>query len=113
MKKLFTIILLSSSLYSFAEVSPGHVDDMLKQMVAEKVISADEAERARVRLKGLTPDQWKQIKAAGVQAADRSPASVAVASENKIQEVQGVDLDGAQFKQIQNDLRKIVPQSQD
>lgn len=113
MKKLFSIILLTSSLYSFADVSPQHVDDMLKQMVAEKVISADEAERAKVRLKGLSPEQWKQIKTAGEQAAARSPASAAVASENKIQEVQGMDLDGAQFKQIQNDLRKIVPQAQD
>jgi hypothetical protein len=113
MKKFLSIILLGSSLYSYADVSAQHVDDMLKQMVTEKVISADEAERARVRLKSLSPEQWSQIKAAGEQAAARSPASVTVASENKIQEVQGVDLDGAQFKTIQNDLRKIIPQSQD
>jgi len=45
-------------------------------------------------------------------AAKRYPASNTV-SYNKIEEVKALDLDGEQFKTIQNDLRKIVPQYQD
>ena len=110
MKWLFSITLLVSSFSAFAEVSPEHVESMLQQMVRENVISAVEAEKAKVRLRSMGADQWTALNKQAEAIAARSPASV---SSNKIEEVHKVDLDGAQFKQIQNEVKKIVPQYND
>jgi hypothetical protein len=92
-----------------AEVSPEQVESMLQQMVTENVISAEEAEKAKVKMKAMKPDQWAQInKQAATVAAARGPASVP--SSNSISEVKNIDLDGAQFKQIQDDIKKIIPE---
>jgi hypothetical protein len=95
-----------------AEVGQEHVETMLKQMVRENVISATEAEKAKIRMKAMGPEQWAAINKSAVKIAARSPASL-TASGNKIEEVHGIDLDGAQFKEIQNEVRKFVPQSRD
>jgi len=103
-------------LFSFqlgADVSPAHVDTMIDQMVSKNVISKEEAEKAKARMRSMSPEQWSQINHQATQAAGRSPASTVVASDNKIEEVKGVDLDSAQFKQIQSDIGKIVPQYKD
>lgn len=92
-----------------AEVSHEHVDQMIDQMVSKNVISAAEADKAKARMRSMSPDQWSQINAEAAKVAARSPASVKP-SENKIEEVHGIDLDSAQFKQIQSDIGKIVPQ---
>jgi hypothetical protein len=112
MKWLLSLTILMSFQLK-AEVSPDHVDTMIDQMVSNNVISKVEAEKAKVRMRTMSPEQWGQINTqAGKIAAARGPASVA-ASENKIEEVKGVDLDSAQFKQIQSDIGKIVPQYKD
>lgn len=95
-----------------AEVSPAHVDEMIDQMVTKNVISKVEAEKAKIRMRSMSPDQWSQINTEAHKIAARSPASV-TPSENRIEEVKGVDLDSAQFKQIQSDIGKIVPQYKD
>lgn len=112
MKWLLSLSVLFT-LNSYAEVSHAHVDQMIEQMVSKNVISRAEAEKAKLRMKSMSPDQWSQINAQAQQVAARSPASAATASDNKIEEVKGVDLDGAQFKQIQSDIGKIVPQYKD
>lgn len=112
MKYIF-FFCLSLSFNSFAEVAPERVGEMLEQMVRENVISRDEANKAIGRLKNISPDEWKAINKSAEAAAKRYPASNSVASNNRIEEVKGLDLDGEQFKTIQNDLRKIVPQYQD
>lgn len=111
MKYIFFILLFSFT--AQAEVNPEHVESMLQQMVRENVISPVEAEKAKIRMKSMSPDQWSAInKQAATVAAARTPASV-TPSGNKIEEVHGIDLDGAQFKEIQNEVRKIVPQYRD
>lgn len=101
------------SLQVSAEVSPNHVDEMIDQMVTKNVISKAEAEKAKIRMRSMSPDQWSQINAQAEKvAAARSPASV-TPSNNRIEEVKGIDLDSAQFKQIQSDIGKIVPQYKD
>lgn len=112
MKYVF-FICLALSLNTFAEVAPERVGEMLEQMVRENVISRDDANKAIGRLKNISPDDWKAINQKAEAAAGRYPASNAVASNNRIEEVKSLDLDGKQFKTIQNDLRKIVPQYQD
>lgn len=92
-----------------AEVAPGHVENMLDQMVKENVISATEAEKAKIRLKTMSPDQWKEVNKKAAVIAARMPASVQP-SANRIEEVRGIDLDWAQFKEIQNEVKKIMPQ---
>jgi hypothetical protein len=111
MKLILPLLLLSFSV--FAEVSKEHVDDMLKQMVRENVISAEEAQKARIRMNALSKDQWGKInqEASKIAASNRAPASVE--SSNRIEEVHKIDLDGAQFKQIQNDIKKIIPEYRD
>lgn len=110
MKKLLFIFLAVFSASLWADVNPEHVEDMLNQMVRENVISEKEAEKAKFRLKTMTQDQWKAINKEANRIASRGPASV---SQNKIEEVKALDLDGAQFKEIQNEMRKIAPQYQD
>lgn len=112
MKWLLTLSFLMSMSLAQAEVSHDHVESMLKQMVRENVISAQEAEKAKLRMKSMTPEQWTAINSQAAKVAARSPASV-TPSNNKIEEVHGIDLDGAQFKAIQNEVRKIVPQYKD
>ncbi len=111
MKRIMVLSLLLS-LNLQAQVSPEHVSQMIDQMVRENVISREEAEKAKGRMKALSKDQWNQINAQASSIAARSPASVEM-SENKIEEVNKIDLDSAQFKQIQSDMSKIVPQHND
>jgi hypothetical protein len=112
MKSFLALTLFLSISNLKAEVAPEHVESMLQQMVKENVISATEAEKAKIRMKSMSPDQWVAINKQAVAVASRTPASV-TPSNNKIEEVQGIDLDGAQFKTIQNEVRKIVPQYKD
>jgi membrane peptidoglycan carboxypeptidase len=92
-----------------AEVTPKHVESMLDQMVRENVISKEEADKARTRMKNLTPKQWSDINQQTAIMAERSPASV-TPSNNKIEEVNNIDLDGAQFKTIENEIKRIIPE---
>jgi hypothetical protein len=111
MKGVFFFFVLFS-LTAFAEVSPEHVDSMLQQMVRENVISEIEAEKAKLRMKSMTPEQWGQINKEAASIAARSPASL-TPSNNQIEEVNSIDLDGAQFKEIQKEMRKIIPEYRD
>lgn len=92
-----------------AEVSHEHVDSMIDQMVTNNIISKVEADKAKVRLRTMSSEQWAQINTKAEAIAARSPASVNTASDNKIEEVQAVDLDSKQFQQIQSDMEKFVP----
>lgn len=112
MKWLLPIFVLASMTFANADVSPQEVETMLQQMVKENVISAQEAEKAKFRMKNISPEQWSAINSQAARVAARTPASV-TPSQNKIEEVHGIDLDGAQFKAIQSEVRKIVPQYQD
>lgn len=111
--KYFLSLALVVSLQVEAEVSPEHVDTMIDQMVRENVISKSEADKAKMRMRSMSPTQWSQINDQAGKIAARSPASAITPSENKIEEVKGIDLDSAQFKQIQSDIGKIVPQHKD
>jgi hypothetical protein len=91
-----------------AEVAPEHVESMLQQMVRENVISPVEAEKTKLRIRGMNSDQWTAINKKAAVLAQRLPASF-TASNNRIEEVNGIDLDGAQFKEIQDEMKKIVP----
>lgn len=82
---------------------------MLDQMVKENVISATEAQKAKIKMQNISPNQWNDINKQASEIAARSPASVP--SSNNIQEVNNIDLDGEQFKQIQKDIERIIPQS--
>lgn len=112
MKYILSLGLLVS-LQVKAEVTHEHVDTMIDQMVRENVISRTEADKAKVRMRSMSPKQWGQINNQAEKIAARSPASAQTVSENKIEEVKGIDLDSAQFKQIQSDIGKIVPQHRD
>jgi predicted Zn-dependent peptidase len=112
MKLPFAFFLMIFTCSAFSEVNHAHVESMLKQMVRENVISQEEAEKAKIRMKSMTPQQWSAINQQAGQVAARSPASV-TPSQNKIEEVNSIDLDGAQFKAIENEVRKIIPQYKD
>ncbi len=108
----FSLLVMNIN-FATADVSPEHVVDMLSQMVRENVISKEEAEKAKARLGAMNPEQWKKINEQAASYASRMPASVNAQSSNKIENVHGVDLDGEQFRQIQNDMRKIAPSYND
>lgn len=106
MKWLLSICFLFT-LSAQAEVSSAHIIEMIDQMVTNNVISKDEAEKTKVRMQNITPEHWKMVNSQATKFATRLPASTR-ASENIIEEVKDIDLDGAQFLQIQNDLKKII-----
>jgi DNA-binding MarR family transcriptional regulator len=112
MKWLLSMTLFFS-MQSIAEVSSSEVSAMIDQMVEKNVISKSEAEKAKARMVNMTPEQWSKINQQAQAIAGRSPASASVPSENKIEEVHSIDLDSAQFKQIQSDMGKIVPSYKD
>ena len=116
MKKILTATLVFSFQIK-AQVSPGHVEDMLDQMVKKDVITRAEAEKVRKRLESISPEQWTKINEIATKPQHaRSPASDPKApkfSDNKIEDVNHIDLDGPQFKAIQKDLSNIVPQHKD
>lgn len=111
--KWFLSFSLFLTLSAQAEVSPEHVKSMIDQMVEKGVISKEEADKAKARMLSLSAEQWGQINNQAAAIAARSPASANTESQNKIEEVHGIDLDSAQFKQIQQDLGKIIPQAKD
>ena len=113
MKFAIFSLMISFSTLSLAEVSRNNVSEMIDQMVAKDVISKEEAAKAKAKLGALNADQWKQINDQAKVIAARTPASLNPSSANRIEEVQGLDLDGAQFKQIQKDIGKIVPKMHD
>jgi hypothetical protein len=112
MKLVCSLIMLIGVFNLRAEVEPQHVESMLQQMVRENVISATEAEKVKIRMKSMSPEQWSKINQQAAAVASRSPASV-TPSNNKIEEVNGIDLDGEQFKTIQNEVKKIIPEYRD
>lgn len=109
MKSFFTFILLSFTLNVSAEVAPEHVEIMLAQMVRENFISPIEAEKTRLRMKSMNSEQWSQINKKASIVAARMTASE-VPAQNKNEEVKNIDLDGAQFKAIQSEIKMIMPE---
>ena len=99
MKFIFSTIFVLSLSSAFAEVSKENVETMLDQMVKDEVISAKEAEKARIRMHSMNNKEWKTINVDANKVATRSPASVEPAK----------DLHSAQFKQIQDDVKKLIP----
>ena len=109
MRWFLSVFLLFSVLSLNAEVTPEHVESMLNQMVRENVISKEEADKARGRMKNLTSKQWSDLNKQTKLMAERSPASL-TPSNNKIEEVNNIDLDGAQFKEIETEMKRIIPE---
>lgn len=112
MKWVLSIILSTLSFAAFAEVGQDDVESMLNQMVRENVISQEEATKAKIKMKTMDPAHWAKINKEAAKIAARTPASV-TPSANKIEEVHAIDLDGAQFKAIQSEVQKIMPQYKD
>jgi hypothetical protein len=110
--KWLLAMFFATSMIAQAQVTPQQVESMLDQMVRENVISAQEAEKAKLRMKNMNSQEWNDINKKAESIAQRSPASLKP-SNNKIEEVQNIDLDSAQFKEIQNEVKKIMPQYND
>lgn len=108
MRWLFSILFFISFQLK-AEVSPEHVNSMIDQMVKNNVISEGEAKKAKLKMMSMSPEQWSQINEKAATIAARSPASAETESDNTIEEVHGIDLEGKQFQQIQNDIKKFMP----
>jgi hypothetical protein len=103
MKLLLMMLLVTSA---WADVSKDEVTQMLEQMVKENAISAHEAQKARIRLQNLSPEEWSQMNVHAKSLATRGPASIGASTDSTKN-----DLDGAQLKQIEEDIKKFVPQN--
>lgn len=112
MKWFLFFTLTTLSFGAMADVGHSDVESMLDQMVRENVISAEEATKAKIKMKTMDPAQWAKINKEAAKVAARTPASV-TPSANKIEEVHSIDLDGAQFKAIQSEVQKIMPHYKD
>lgn len=112
MKWIIAFILIFTATVPRAEVRPDHVESMLDQMVRENVISKEEADKVKMKMKTIPAEKWGEINKKASTINSRSPASTNL-SENKIEEVKNIDLDGAQFKTIENEVYKIIPEYRD
>ncbi len=97
--KYFFILLAFTITSAFADADKSQVEATLDQMVREKVISAAEAEKAKLKMKSMDQQQWSSMNTKAATAASRMPASVRP----------GDDLDGAQLMQIKNDMERMIP----
>lgn len=99
-----TLIFLSLfTTIAFAEVSQSDVTSMLDKMVRDGTISASEAEKAKIKMKSMNGTQWSALNSTAEKVAvSRRPAS--------IPEAKSSDLDKAQFNQIEDDIKKIMPE---
>lgn len=111
MKAIFGLVFLSLTSFSFAEVPQTDVEAALKKMVADKVISPEDAVKALARMKGMSADQWKAIEAQATKVAaakaTRTPASVGGADQ--IKEYEG-KFEKAQLNQIEDDMKRMLPE---
>lgn len=89
-----------------AQVGREQVEDMLQQMIKENVISEVEGEKAKIRLRTMNAGQWRELNRKADKIAARSPSSITL---NEAQKDHIIDLDGAQFRQIQHEMKKIIP----
>ncbi len=103
----FLIIL--SFLFStaaLAEVSRDEASGIIDEMVSTQVISAEEGEKAKVRLRAMNPSEWTALNQDAEVKAARMPASVEESAESSSGTA---DLSNQQFQTIQNDLAVIAP----
>jgi len=96
---------------TWSQVSRDEVADMLNQMVKEKAISKEEAQKAQLKMKTMNDKDWQNLNnVASEMAKKRSPASVG--QGDKIKQFDIKNLDRSQIEQIQTDLQKMVPDFQ-
>lgn len=100
MKFFIALTIIFSASYVHAETQS--VDGVIEKMVKENIISESEA----VKLKRKSP--WVKYDKAVLKAASRSPASVTEESHKTIEEVPTKDLEVAQFRAIQHEMRRIL-----
>lgn len=106
MKWMYVFSLLMFASLTNAEVSQNDVSGMLDKMVKEGTISAVEAEKAKLKMKSMNGSEWSSMNSTAEKvAASRRPAS--------IQETKSTDLDKAQFNQIEDDIKNMMPDHQD
>jgi len=110
--RFITILFLSLLIgeKSFAQASQEQVEQMLSQMVKENVISAQEAEKAKIKMNSMNSQEWSSLnqKASDIaSSSSRAPASVD--GVQAIKQFKSKDLDKAQFKQIEDDIKKMSP----
>jgi hypothetical protein len=108
MKILFIFSLTCLSFFAQAEVSSSDVSQMLDQMVKDGTISKSEAAKAKIKMNGMSSEQWSTLNEQASLMAEkqgRGPASIKDMSASS-----NGNLDGAQFQQIKDDIKKMVPQ---
>lgn len=109
MKWLYALSLVFFMSQAQAVISQSEVYSMLDQMVKKGTISAGEAEKARMKMKTMNSTEWSALNnLAEKVVASRGPASVGALGP--IKESKTGDLDKAQLHQIQDDMKKIIPE---
>lgn len=100
MKFALALLLLSST--TFAEVTREEASLMIDKMVKSNMISAEEAQKAKDRLKTMNTTEWSKLNKEAEAKAARMPASVP--------EQKDVDLSREQMSAIESDLKTLAPQ---
>lgn len=109
MKWFYTLSLILFVSNASADVSQDEVTGMLDKMVREGTISAQEAEKAKIKMKSMNGNEWSALNSQAEKvAASRGPASISAAEP--IKESKTADLDKAQLHQIEDDIKKIIPE---
>lgn len=102
MKFILLASLIFSSYIAHAEADKSNVAAMLDEMVKNRVISAEEAAKAKVRMETMSSTAWSDLNSKAEAQASRMPASVDATNSK--------DVDGAQLQQISDDMKKMVPE---
>lgn len=103
------ILLLAFAVFSsmaMAEVSRDEAAKVIDSMVKQNMISAEEGEKAKARLKSMSTTEWSSINKTAEEKAARMPASISVGDPATS------DLSKEQFSAIESDLKAIAPHTQ-
>lgn len=98
---LFALLVFSTS--AMAEVSRDEAAKVIDNMVKQNLISAEEAEKAKARLRNMSSTEWASINKTAEEKAARMPASINVGDPSS------ADLSEEQLSAIENDLKAITP----
>ncbi|MES2526146.1 MAG: hypothetical protein V4598_03640 [Bdellovibrionota bacterium] len=104
--RFLIILTFLFSTTAFAEVSRDEASGIIDEMVSKQMISAEEGEKAKIRLRSMNPSEWTALNQDAEVKAARMPASVPESGEAASG---SSDLSQEQFQTIQNDLAVIAP----
>ena len=106
---LFALTLFTTHTFSQTAVQQK-VSEMLDQMVKNKMITQAEADKAKLKMMKMSPEQWAALNKEAEAKAQAEMQSQQTRGPASVGNDEGPgDIEGAQLEQIQSDMDKMLP----